>query len=144
MNEVRILQDKTDELEKSVLVSAFSRYNSLAHWVGQLINPAQLGILLIGHPATSNSKFPTKNKILTTCLLETFSLTSMLETKVGAILKNSIDWSDTDVILPGESIDKAIVSLQIPEVLNDEAIQVLSCKKFELAKRLCRFKPQNF
>jgi hypothetical protein len=37
--------------------------------------------------------------------------------------------NDTDVILPGESIDKAIVLLQIPEVLNDEAIQVLLCQK---------------
>jgi hypothetical protein len=44
---------------------------------------------------------------------------------VGAILKKSVDRSDTDVILSEESIDKAIVSLQIPEVLNDEAIQVL-------------------
>jgi hypothetical protein len=58
--------------------------------------------------------------------------------KVGAILKISVDWNDTDVILPGESIDKAIVSLQIPEVLNDEAIQVLLHKKFESAKRLYR------
>ncbi len=49
--------------------------------------------------------------------------------KVGAILKKSVDWSDTDVILSEESIDKAIVSLQIPEVLNDEAIQVLLWKK---------------
>ncbi len=63
---------------------------------------------------------------------------------MGAILKKSVDWSDTDVILPGESIEKAIVSLQILEVLNDEAIQVLLCKKFESAKRLYRFKPQNF
>ncbi len=37
-----------------------------------------------------------------------------------------------------------IVSLQIPEVLNDGAIQVLLCKKFESAKRLSRFKPPNF
>jgi hypothetical protein len=64
--------------------------------------------------------------------------------KVGAILKKSVDWSDTNVILPGESIDKAIVSLQIPEVLNDEAIQVLLCKKFESIKQLYCFKPQNF
>ncbi len=38
----------------------------------------------------------------------------------------------------------SIVSLQIPEVLSDEAIQVLFCKKFESAKRMYRFKPQNF
>ncbi len=44
---------------------------------------------------------------------------------MGAILKKSVDWNDTDVILAGESIDKEIVSLQIPEVLNDEAMQVL-------------------
>jgi hypothetical protein len=47
-------------------------------------------------------------------------------------------------MLPGESIDKANVSLQIPEVLNDEVIQVLLCKKFESAKRLYRFKPRIF
>ncbi len=69
---------------------------------------------------------------------------AVLVAKVGEILKKSVDWSNTDVILAGESIDKAIVSLQIPEVLNDEAIQVLLCKKFESAKRLYRFKPQNF
>jgi hypothetical protein len=45
--------------------------------------------------------------------------------KGGRDSKKSVHWSDTDVILPGESIDKAIVSLQIPEVLNDEALQVL-------------------
>ncbi len=43
-----------------------------------------------------------------------------------------------------EIIATAVVSLQIPEVLNDEAIQVLLCTKFESAKRLYRFKPQNF
>jgi hypothetical protein len=37
-----------------------------------------------------------------------------------------------------------IVLLQIPEVLSDEAIQVVLCKKFESAKRFFRFKPQNF
>ncbi len=63
---------------------------------------------------------------------------------MGAILKKSVDWSDTDVILPGESIDKAIVSLQIPELLYNEAIQKLLRKKFESAKRLYCFKPQNF
>ncbi len=36
------------------------------------------------------------------------------------------------------------MSLQIPEVLNDEAIQVLLHKKFESKKRLYHFKPQNF
>jgi hypothetical protein len=69
---------------------------------------------------------------------------SCLYSKGGRDSKKSVDQSDTDVILPGERIDKAIVSLQIPEVLNDEAIQVLLCKKFEWAKRLYRFKPQNF
>jgi hypothetical protein len=64
--------------------------------------------------------------------------------KGGSDSKKSADWSDADAILPGESIDKAIVSLQIPEVLNSEAIQVLLSKKFELAKWLYRFKPQNF
>jgi hypothetical protein len=66
------------------------------------------------------------------------------QAKVGTILKKNVDWIDTNVILPEESIDKAIVSLQIPEVLNDEAIQLLFCKKFESAKRLYCFEPQNF
>jgi hypothetical protein len=56
--------------------------------------------------------------------------------KVGAILKKSVDWSDTDVILPGESIEKAIVSLQIPGVLKDEAIQVLLCQKIWIGKAI--------
>ncbi len=63
---------------------------------------------------------------------------------MGAIQNKSVDWSDTDVILPGESIDKATVPLKIPEVLNDETIQVLLRKKFESEKRLYRFKPQDF
>ncbi len=46
--------------------------------------------------------------------------------------------------LLGESIGKAIVSLQIPEVLSNVTIQVLLCKKFELAKRLYCFRPLNF
>jgi hypothetical protein len=62
----------------------------------------------------------------------------------GRDSKKSVDWSDNDAILLGESIGKAIVSLQIPEVLNDEAIQVLLCKKFDSAKQLYHFKPQNF
>ncbi len=48
--------------------------------------------------------------------------------KVGTILKKSVDWSNTDTILPRESINKATVSLQIPEVLNNKAIKVLLCK----------------
>jgi hypothetical protein len=51
---------------------------------------------------------------------------------VGYIYRADCTW---------ESIDKAIVSLQIPEVLNDEVIEVLLCKKFESAKRSYRFKP---
>ncbi len=50
--------------------------------------------------------------------------------------KKSVDWSDTDTLLNGESIGKAIVLLQIPEVLSDEVIQVLLCNKLESAKRL--------
>jgi hypothetical protein len=65
-------------------------------------------------------------------------------TKGGCYSKKSVDWSDTDAILPGESIGKEILSLQIPEVWNDEVIQVLLRKKFELSKRLYRFKPQTF
>jgi hypothetical protein len=68
----------------------------------------------------------------------------MVMAKGGRDSKKSVDESDTDVILPGESINKAIVLLQIPEVLNNEAIQVLLCKRFESAKRLYCFKPQNF
>jgi hypothetical protein len=63
---------------------------------------------------------------------------------VGAILKKIFDRTDTDAILPGESIDKAIVLLQIPAVLKDEALQVFLCKKFESAKQLFHLKPQNF
>ncbi len=89
---------------------------------------------------------------------------------MGAILKKSVDWSDTDVILPGESIDKAMVSLQIQEVLNDERYKYFNAKnlnrqndcivsnprifkmkrykyfyskKFESTKQLYRFKTQN-
>jgi hypothetical protein len=47
-------------------------------------------------------------------------------------------------LLLEKSIGKAILSHQISEVLSDEAIQVLLCKKFESAKRLYRFKPRNF
>ncbi len=64
--------------------------------------------------------------------------------KVGAILNKSVNWSETDTLLHGESIGKVIVLLQISEVLSDEAIQVLLCKKFESEKWLYRFKPQNF
>ncbi len=39
---------------------------------------------------------------------------------MGAILKKSVDWSDTDTLLPGEIIVEAIVSLQFPEVLSKE------------------------
>ncbi len=63
---------------------------------------------------------------------------------MGAIFKKSVDWSDTDVVLPGESIDKAIVSLQIPEVLNDEAIQVLLCKKIWIGKAIVLFQTSEF
>jgi hypothetical protein len=63
---------------------------------------------------------------------------------VGAIRKKSVDYSNFDTLLLEKSIGKAIVSLQIPEVLSDEAIQVLLCKKFESAMRLYRFKPRNF
>ncbi len=38
--------------------------------------------------------------------------------------KKSVDLSDTDTLLLGERIAKAIVSLQIPEFFSDEAIQV--------------------
>jgi hypothetical protein len=52
---------------------------------------------------------------------------------VGAIWNKSVDGSDSDTLLLGKSIGKAILSLQIPEVLSDEAIQVLLFKKFESA-----------
>jgi hypothetical protein len=64
--------------------------------------------------------------------------------KVGAIRKKSVDWIDTDILLLGESISKAIVSLQILEVLSDEAIQVLLSKKIESAKGFYCLKPLNF
>ncbi len=65
-----------------------------------------------------------------------FWIADLVKPKVGAILKKSVDWSDTDVILSEESIDKAIVLLQIPEVLNDETIQVLLWKTFWIGKAI--------
>jgi hypothetical protein len=38
------------------------------------------------------------------------------------------------MVLPGKSIGKATVLLQILEDLSDEVIQVFLCKKFESAK----------
>ncbi len=70
--------------------------------------------------------------------------TTSLPPKVGAILKKSVDWSDTDVILSEESIDKAIVSLQIPEVFNDEAMQVLLWKNFWIGKAIVLFQTPEF
>jgi hypothetical protein len=43
----------------------------------------------------------------------------------GAIRNISVDLSDSATLLLGKSIGKAILSLQIPEVLSDEATQVL-------------------
>ncbi len=63
---------------------------------------------------------------------------------MGAILKKSVDWSDTDVILPGESIDKAIVLLQIPEVLNNEAIHVLFMQTIRIGKSILSFQTPEF
>ncbi len=91
--------------------------------------------------------------------------------KDGRNTKKSVNWSDTDTLLPEESIGKTIASLQIPEVLWNEAIQVLLCKKlyqhsncivsnprifhddaiqglyaknFDSTKKLNRFKPYTF
>jgi hypothetical protein len=64
--------------------------------------------------------------------------------KMGAILKKSVDWSDTDVILSEGSNGKAIVLLQIPEVLNNEAIQVLLCKKIWISKAIVSFQTPEF
>ncbi len=64
--------------------------------------------------------------------------------KGGRDSKKSVEWSDTDVILSEESIDKAIVSLQIPEVLNDEAIQVILWKKFWIGKAIVSFQTPEF
>jgi hypothetical protein len=47
---------------------------------------------------------------------------------VGVIRIKSVDQSETDPLLIGENISKVIVMLQIPEVLSDEALQVLLCK----------------
>ncbi len=63
--------------------------------------------------------------------------------KVGAIPKLSADWSDTDAIVPGECIDKAIVSLPIQEGFEWWSDKYFY-KKFESAKRLYRFKPRIF
>jgi hypothetical protein len=69
---------------------------------------------------------------------------NIIHPKVGAILEKSVDWSDTDVILPGKSIDKASVSLQIPEVLNNKAIQVLLRKKIWIGKAIVSFQTPEF
>ncbi len=45
---------------------------------------------------------------------------------------------------PGESVDKAIVSLQIPEVLNDEATQVLLRQKIWIGKAIVSFQTPEF
>ncbi len=47
-------------------------------------------------------------------------------------------------ILPGESIDKATVSLQIPEVLNNEAIKVLLCKNLNRQRDCIVSNPRIF
>ncbi len=51
--------------------------------------------------------------------------------KGGRDSEKSVDCSDTDTLSPGESIGKAIVSLRTPDVLSNEAIQVISPKKFD-------------
>jgi hypothetical protein len=61
-----------------------------------------------------------------------------------AIRKKSVDWSNTDTLLLGEIIGKAIVSLQFPEVLSDEAIQVLLCKKIWISKAIVSFQTPEF
>jgi hypothetical protein len=43
-------------------------------------------------------------------------------------LTKSVDRSDIDTLLPGESIGEVIVLIQIPEVLSDEAINCFYAK----------------
>jgi hypothetical protein len=50
--------------------------------------------------------------------------------KGGRNSEKSIASSDSDTLLLEKSIGKTIVSLQIPDVLSDEAIQVLLHQKF--------------
>jgi hypothetical protein len=51
-----------------------------------------------------------------------------LMTKGGRDSNKKCLWKQYPCYITWESIDKAIVSLQIPEVLNDEVIQVLTQK----------------
>ncbi len=50
--------------------------------------------------------------------------------KVGAIRNKSVDWSDSDTLLLGKSIGKAIVSLQIPEVFSAKRYKYFYAKNF--------------
>ncbi len=62
---------------------------------------------------------------------------------MGAILKKSVDWSDTDTLLPGEIIVKAIVSLQIPKVLSKEDTSAFM-QKIGIGKSIVSFQPSEF
>jgi hypothetical protein len=62
---------------------------------------------------------------------------------VGGILKEMLIEA-IPRLLPGESIGKEIVSLQIPEVLSDEAIQERLCKKNFIGKTTVSFQTPEF
>ncbi len=68
--------------------------------------------------------------------------------KDGHNYEKSINWSDINTLLPGGnrvsmSISKAIVSLQIPEVLSYEAIQLLLYKKIWIRKAIASFQTRE-
>ncbi len=64
--------------------------------------------------------------------------------KGGHDSKKSVDWSDTDTLSPGERIGKANVSIQTPEVLNNEAIQILLRQKIWIVKAIVSFQIPEF
>ncbi len=91
-----------------------------------------------------------------------------LPTKVGAILKKSVDWSNTDVILPyyiylyrfksqkfwtmkrykyfyAINLNRQSDSIiSTPRILKGEAIQVLLCQKFWIVKATVSFQTPEF
>jgi hypothetical protein len=75
----------------------------------------------------------------TTVELHQMGISLEIIIKGGRDSKKNVDWSDTDTLLPGESIGKAIVLLQIQEVWAMKRYNGFYAKKIESVKRLYRF-----
>ncbi len=87
-----------------------------------------------------------------------------MSSKVGAIIKNSVDWSNTDALLSGESIDKAMYRFKSqkfwmmkrnmnrqrdcivsnPRFFKGEAIRVNLCQKIWIVKAIVSFQTPDF